>query len=305
MSREPSVKTARRLYAVSGNLCAFPRCPTPIVDPESGVIIAEICHIRAFSPGGPRYDASLPEDERNAFENLILLCGVHHKIIDSDVASYPVERLQEMKAAHEEKYKHGAMPSDGSDEIARKLLLTLTVSGSVITTHNQSGGQVAHQITNIYQVPEKPRAVLTPIVEHLLTKVDHQMDLLGYYDFRVSLRNDGPKTVRDFRIEVEIPRQYMEGYGGISAEVTSRTPTTTRLFRHTERELSPVAPYTLYSGETKPVISLHFLVNKTQFLGGISELIKLWVYSDDELVSSADYPIANMLNPEHVELMMR
>ncbi|MFL6335197.1 MAG: hypothetical protein ACJ754_17940 [Pyrinomonadaceae bacterium] len=243
----------------------------------------------------------MPEDERNAFENLILLCSVHHKIIDSDVSSYPVERLQKMKAVHEEKYKNGAMPSD---EIARRLLLTLAVSGSVIATNNQSGGQVAHQITNYYQPPEKSSVILTPIVTHLLTQVDHQMEL-GYYDFRVSLRNDGPKTVREFRIEVEIPRQYMQEHGGISAEVTSRTPTTTRLFRHTERELSPAAPYTLYSGEMKPVIPLHFIVSKTQFITGISESIRVFVYSDDELVSSEDHPIANMLNPEHVEQMMR
>ncbi len=141
MSREPSVKTARRLYAVSGNLCAFPNCPTPIVDPASGVIIAEICHIRAYSPGGPRYGDSLPEDQRNEFENLILLCSVHHKIIDSDPGTYSVERLQEMKAAHEEKYKNGAV---ASDELVRKLLMAIMVSGSVVTSHNQSGGQTAH-----------------------------------------------------------------------------------------------------------------------------------------------------------------
>ena len=39
------------------------------------------------------------------------------------------------------------------------------------------------------------------------------MNLLGYYDFRVSLRNDGRKSVKEFMVEVEIPRKYMGGSG--------------------------------------------------------------------------------------------
>jgi hypothetical protein len=300
MSKEPTLKTAKRLYAVSGNLCAFPRCPTSVVDLASGVLIAEICHIKARSEGGPRYDRTQTDTQRNAFENLILLCAVHHKIIDSDVASYPVERLQEMKAGHEEKYKNGALPSD---ELARKLLLTLTVSGSIVTSNNQSGGQTAHQINNYYQQPAKPTVILTPIIEHPLTRVDRECDMLGYYDFRISLRNDGPKTVKEFRVDVEIPRKYGSP-SSYSAEVNSRNPEN-RLFRHTELAMSPVAPFNLFPGDTIRVFLLSFLITREQFLAGITESIRVSVFSDDELLSGEDHPIANMLNHEHVELMLK
>jgi hypothetical protein len=45
-------------------------------------------------------------------------------------------------------------------------------------------------------------------------------------------------------VEVKITRKYMEG-GGYSSEVHIRTPDKRR-FRHTQRELSPTAPFTLY-----------------------------------------------------------
>lgn len=299
MSKEPSYPSIKRLYALSGNLCAFPGCPTPVIDPESGVVISQVCHIKAREEGGPRFDRTQTEDERNAFENLILLCNVHHKIIDTDIAAYPVERLQKMKAEHEAKYKHGAMPND---ELARKLLLTLSVAGSVITTHNQSGGQVAHQITNYYQQPEKLMVTLTPVVEYPLTKVERELDLLGFYDFRLSLRNDGRKSVKEFMVEVEIPRKYMQG-GGYTSEVHARTPDKRR-FRHTQRELSPTSPFTLYPSDTQPVISLNFQVSRGQFLAGITEIIAVRVFSDDEQVGREDFLIANILNPEHVEVML-
>ncbi len=43
----------------------------------------------------------MPLDERDRYENLILLCEEHHHIVDSQVATYPVERLRQMKYDHE------------------------------------------------------------------------------------------------------------------------------------------------------------------------------------------------------------
>ena len=44
----PSQRTIKRLFAVSGNRCAFPNCQTHLSD-EHGIIIGEICHIEADS----------------------------------------------------------------------------------------------------------------------------------------------------------------------------------------------------------------------------------------------------------------
>ncbi len=94
----PSTKTIKKLFALSGNKCAFPKCSMSLVDEDSGSVVAEICHIKARNLDGARYDATQTDKQRNAFENLILMCPIHHKIIDDDEESSTVERLQEIKA---------------------------------------------------------------------------------------------------------------------------------------------------------------------------------------------------------------
>lgn len=115
----PTPATLKRLFAVSGNKCAFPDCTNLLVDPASGKVTARICHIKARRPSGPRYDPDQTHDERRAFENLILMCPIHHDIIDSDLELYTVERLQDIKARHEAENAGGPEPSD---DIVNQLL---------------------------------------------------------------------------------------------------------------------------------------------------------------------------------------
>lgn len=98
---KPSLPTIKRLFAKSGDRCAFPGCAVHVV--QGITIVADICHIKAASPFGPRYDPTQTATERHAFENLILLCANHHRIIDDDPDSYPVDGLQRMKRAHEDR----------------------------------------------------------------------------------------------------------------------------------------------------------------------------------------------------------
>jgi hypothetical protein len=150
----PKPSTIKRLFAVSGNQCAFPRCPLPLVDEASGKVTGRTCHIKAQKPGGPRHDHNQSDEERHAFENLLILCPIHHDVVDSDVESYTVERLLQIKEEHEKNHLNGDEPSD---EIAHALI---TISsndfsgGSLLLNQNQSGGQVAHQITNLLLQPD-------------------------------------------------------------------------------------------------------------------------------------------------------
>jgi len=95
----PSLPTIKKLFAKSGDRCAFPECAVHVV--EGNTIIADICHIRAASALGPRYDPTQSDAERHAFDNLILLCANHHRIIDDDPEKYRVAALIQMKRAHE------------------------------------------------------------------------------------------------------------------------------------------------------------------------------------------------------------
>lgn len=98
---EPTLSTIKRLFAFSRNRCAFPDCSIPIVE-ESGVVTGIVCHIKARSKGGPRYDAKQTEQERHAFENLVLMCGRHSKLIDSVPKAFTAAKLHTIKTTHEQ-----------------------------------------------------------------------------------------------------------------------------------------------------------------------------------------------------------
>ena len=101
----PTPRDLRILFQKSGNRCAFPGCKKVLVHPESDwddpVVLSEVAHIVARSPDGPRGEHYLPLEDRDKYDNLILLCEEHHHIVDSQPHTYTVERLRQMKADHE------------------------------------------------------------------------------------------------------------------------------------------------------------------------------------------------------------
>jgi hypothetical protein len=93
-------RVRRALYGLSRGHCYAPECDEPVVVLDGGepVFVGEVAHIVAAVASGPRGGGDVPD--REAFENLLILCGRHHKIID-DVRTqdqYPVEVLREWKA---------------------------------------------------------------------------------------------------------------------------------------------------------------------------------------------------------------
>lgn len=101
--RNINKETLRFLYGKSGNKCAFPGCNAPIFE-EDGLLTGICCHIEAVSKGGPRYNPNKTNEEVNSENNLILLCGRHHTIVDANPKEYTVERLHEIKRNHERQY---------------------------------------------------------------------------------------------------------------------------------------------------------------------------------------------------------
>lgn len=93
------------LWGRAGNRCAFPECRIELVMDETETddpsLIGEECHIIARSPDGPRGDSTFPKEKIDKYENLILMCNVHHKVIDDQPGYYTVESLNEIKKNHE------------------------------------------------------------------------------------------------------------------------------------------------------------------------------------------------------------
>lgn len=103
----------KRLFAASSNRCAFPNCTSPIVE-DSGTVTGIICHIKARSIGGPRYDAKQTDEERHSFQNLVLMCGRHSKLIDSEPKTFTVPQPAEMKEMHERSGSIDLRPGDSA-----------------------------------------------------------------------------------------------------------------------------------------------------------------------------------------------
>jgi hypothetical protein len=154
----PSRPTVKRLFAVSGNRCAFPKCHSPLVDPNTGSILGEICHIKGEKIGTARYDGNQTHAERQSFENLLLLCGIHHKIIDDNERTYPYEFLVKRKKSHEATYKNTPPLDDATmKRFVAVAINNCRIHGSVVTSHGQTGGQTAHVINNYQNAPNAPQ----------------------------------------------------------------------------------------------------------------------------------------------------
>jgi len=100
-----SGKDRKRLWAKAANRCSYrfanEVCDQALVLDDRGtdVVVGNECHIVGDRPGSARYMAECTD--RNSYENAILLCSVHHKVIDDSERTYTVDVLQQMKRDHE------------------------------------------------------------------------------------------------------------------------------------------------------------------------------------------------------------
>lgn len=68
---------------------------------DDASVVGDECHIVSPKEHGPRFDASFPENQVDDPTNLVLLCRVHHKMVDDQCETYTVEILRLLKANHE------------------------------------------------------------------------------------------------------------------------------------------------------------------------------------------------------------
>ncbi|HMK06442.1 MAG TPA: hypothetical protein VK476_02865, partial [Flavobacterium sp.] len=131
----PTKDVVRRLFAYSGNICAFPDCPERLIDAD-GDFVGQICHIEGAEPGGERYNDSMDDEQRRAYENLLLLCYKHHVKTD-DFILYPVDVLKRMKETHEELFKsvQYTLPKDIEEKLFQKLHVKLEEIHSSVLEH--------------------------------------------------------------------------------------------------------------------------------------------------------------------------
>jgi hypothetical protein len=104
-SRHYTEKTIKLLFARSA-FCAFPGCRAPLADKAPNgrdLVVAQIAHIAGLEPLSARHDPAMTSDERNHYDNLILLCGTHHNAyVDAAPDAYPLDVVRRWKREHEQ-----------------------------------------------------------------------------------------------------------------------------------------------------------------------------------------------------------
>lgn len=68
---------------------------------DGEAVVGDECHIVSGSPGGPRHDPSVTADRIDEYPNRILLCRVHHKLVDDQSETYTTDLLLQLKEQHE------------------------------------------------------------------------------------------------------------------------------------------------------------------------------------------------------------
>ncbi len=114
----PTEATIKVLFALSGNRCAFPGCSHSLVN-DSGQVVSQVAHIKGVKPKAARFDPDADAEDLRQPENLVILCYEHH-IASDDATIYTVERMREIKRAHEARFGGVVTGLRGSVEDATK-----------------------------------------------------------------------------------------------------------------------------------------------------------------------------------------
>lgn len=97
-----NISQVKLLWGKSQGRCAI--CGENLIKSSqegSDFQVGEMAHIEGENPGSARYNPDMTDDQRAAYENLILLCPTHHAEIDKNQSQYPVEKLKQIKKDHE------------------------------------------------------------------------------------------------------------------------------------------------------------------------------------------------------------
>ncbi|WP_124479430.1 hypothetical protein [Burkholderia cenocepacia] len=164
-NRSYTAKTIKILFGRSGNGCAHPDCTSPVIvqgsETSDDAVLAQICHIYAASDNGPRGNPNLTEEERNSPGNLILLCGFHHPMVDTQYQDYPAELLKQWKREHEAKFQPGTAEAIHRQGQVQQSAFTVRLTDQQINAELRRLRQARHLVG--YSSVDKARALAASV----------------------------------------------------------------------------------------------------------------------------------------------
>jgi hypothetical protein len=180
-----SAKTRKLLWGRAANRCAYCKHELAIdaTDKDEEAVIGDECHIIARH-GGSRSDVTKTPEELDHYDNLILLCKIHHKMVDDQPQTYSVEVLHKMKADHEKWVKSSLRTTEEQRGLQLVKLPKVTDAKEIVSIVS-----TAHSYWSDYETPEN-EAELSLITEFFgefegISTLSDQFEYLAEARFRV------------------------------------------------------------------------------------------------------------------------
>ena len=191
----PSDQTARLLFG-SASRCAFPNCTTLLIHRfgEIMTISVEIAHIRSDKPRGPRH---VPGYEAvHEFENLLLLCPTHHKMVDDNPDAFPIEMLEGWK-----EIQVGQVGTDLSDDLVAALRQQISALNEAVAALTGAAPALTATVQVLAGCGDGGGAVMMPLDAYRRTTfpAGTPMPYLG-----VEVRGHGQLPVRQAGLEFDL-----------------------------------------------------------------------------------------------------
>lgn len=189
-------KTRKILWGKAARLCSI--CRENLIEEskaekDTPSIIGDECHIVSKKPNGPRYIEGFPEEKIDSYENLILLCKNHHKLIDDQEKNYLIDKLKKIKFEHEKWISKNLI--NKTNNFGMKLINVKEPKNLVKITH---GGQIGGVLNGVYAFEYAKEKLNTR------EEVDAVGDLLSYLeDFDVIFADESGLKLRT-EIEFEL-----------------------------------------------------------------------------------------------------
>jgi hypothetical protein len=101
-----SIKDRKQLWSAAAGVCSYhfngESCGRKLFtkNGEIDTNLGEECHIIGEKPKAARYQEEF--EEKETYDNAILLCNIHHKLVDDNPELYSIYLLKKMKTEHEQ-----------------------------------------------------------------------------------------------------------------------------------------------------------------------------------------------------------
>ena len=191
-----SEKAIKLLWSNAAGRCSFTDCNERLTVEQAAHsaphTLGEMAHIKGKKKGSNRYDGTQTDEQRDSYENLILLCPNHHTLIDKpeNEEIYTVDILLEMKIDHE------AFISKRLDSVKISNIDELKDEISICLSENhQTWLQYGPLSENALKNPHSDEIYAIWVSERLSTIVPNNRLIVGLLDAHRNLFNRSDQSI--------------------------------------------------------------------------------------------------------------